>query len=117
MENNDELFRDATDEEVARAKGPHAEGVDRYDVTGPDCHNKPPSLQVRQFRVDPNRFIYRVEQHHVSGPGPWSYNPDGGYDIWYRIQEGGTRAEWRRLHTSHPVTYQVLVYWRALGGA
>ncbi|MFT3768447.1 MAG: hypothetical protein QM820_23610 [Minicystis sp.] len=101
--------------EVAAIKRATASsGVDTYTVVGPDCHQKPGQLQTMFFEVPRNRMIDRVEQRCVSGPGPWSYNPEGGYDIWVRYFDGRTKAEWRRWHTSHPVTYEISVYWHAI---
>jgi hypothetical protein len=89
-------------------------GTDEYEVTGPDCHNKPAKLQIEFFSVPDNRYIVQLRQKGIKGPSPWSYNPNGGYSIWVKYTKGRTQAEWRRLHTSHPVTYRIFVDWAAL---
>ncbi len=74
----------------------------------------PGKLQIETFTVPNSRFISDVTHECIAGPGAWSYNPDGGYGVWFRLTNGGTRAEWRRWHTSHPVTYRIHVHWGSL---
>ncbi|GMV15492.1 MAG: hypothetical protein AMXMBFR56_37160 [Polyangiaceae bacterium] len=94
-----------------------AEGIDEYTVVGPNCDHhagKKDQLQTVVFEVPKNRYILYLTQDCVGGPCGWSYNPDGGYDLWVRYFEGRTKAEWRRWHTSLPVTYKIRVHWASL---
>jgi hypothetical protein len=100
--------------DIARIAELETIGADTYDVVGPDAHPQTGNngiLQTVTFSVPANRTITHLTQDCIAGPCAWSYNPDGGYEISYRLSNGNTRAEWRRKHTSHPVTYRVLVHW------
>ncbi len=94
------------------------DGVDTYNVIGPDCHGKPSQVQTVEFNVPPNRVITHLSQNCIAGPCGWSYstkeNAPNNYNISYDLENGATKAIWTRKHTSHSVTYQVYVHWKAL---
>ena len=93
-------------------------GTDTYTVVGPNCHQRPAVVQSVTFSVPTNRRIVALRQDCIDGPCGWSYNPElqhpRNYEIWYRLFAGATQAEWRRKHTSHPVTYRIYVDWETV---
>ena len=98
-----------------------AESFDEYQVTGPDRaredHVNTGQLVTGVYCVPSNRQITRVTYECLSGHlCGWSYNPDGRtashdeYAVWYQLQNGNTRVEWRRYYDSKPVDEIYRVY-------